>query len=97
MALQSETSLANLSRPVLRLPLRPFVCHLIGGAVSLAPTGARSTPAAAPIAASALRLGKVDFPTSGPPAAQPHFQRGVAALHSFWYDEARDFVQANQG
>ena len=90
MALQSETFLANLSRPVLRLPLRPFVCLLIGGAVSLAPTGARSTPSTAPNAASALRLGKVDFPTSGSPAAQPHFQRGVAALHSFWYDEAFD-------
>jgi Tfp pilus assembly protein PilF len=22
------------------------------------------------------------------PAAQPHFERGVAALHSFWYEEA---------
>jgi tetratricopeptide (TPR) repeat protein len=35
-----------------------------------------------------LRLGTVDFPTSGSPAAQPHFLYGVAAMHSFWYEEA---------
>lgn len=35
-----------------------------------------------------LRLGSVDFPSSGAAAAQPHFRRGVAALHSFWYEEA---------
>src|SRR5262245_14103251 len=34
------------------------------------------------------KLGKVDFPTSGSEAAQTHFLRGVAALHSFWYEEA---------
>jgi tetratricopeptide (TPR) repeat protein len=39
-------------------------------------------------ASNPLRLGHVEFPTSGRPAAQPHFLRGVAALHSFWYEEA---------
>jgi tetratricopeptide (TPR) repeat protein len=34
------------------------------------------------------QLGKVEFPTSGSPAAQAHFLRGLAALHSFWYEEA---------
>ncbi len=34
------------------------------------------------------KLGTIDFPTSGSAAAQPHFLRGVAALHSFWYEEA---------
>ncbi len=38
--------------------------------------------------AEALRLGAVNFVASGSDAAQPHFQRGVAALHSFWYEEA---------
>lgn len=33
-------------------------------------------------------LGHVEFPTSGSPAAQAHFLRGLAALHSFWYEEA---------
>ncbi len=39
-------------------------------------------------------LGQVDFPTSGSKAAQAHFLRGVAALHSFWYEEALEAFQA---
>src|SRR5215211_806511 len=34
------------------------------------------------------QLGRVEFPTSGSPQAQAHFVRGLAALHSFWYEEA---------
>jgi len=34
------------------------------------------------------QLGRVEFPTSGSPQAQAHFLRGLAALHSFWYEEA---------
>jgi tetratricopeptide (TPR) repeat protein len=33
-------------------------------------------------------LGRLTFPTSGPPAAQTEFIRGVLLLHSFEYDEA---------
>ncbi len=33
-------------------------------------------------------LGRIDFPTSGPPDAQRAFIRGVLLLHSFEYDEA---------
>jgi hypothetical protein len=33
-------------------------------------------------------LGTIQFRTSGSPGAQAHFIRGVAALHSFWYEEA---------
>ena len=36
------------------------------------------------------QLGKVVFPTSGSPQAQVHFLRGLAALHSFWFEEALD-------
>ncbi len=36
------------------------------------------------------QLGKVEFPTSGSEKAQAHFLRGLAALHSFWYEEALD-------
>ncbi|MDX6271505.1 MAG: hypothetical protein QOD28_2728 [Acidobacteriota bacterium] len=39
-------------------------------------------------------LGKIDFPTSASPSAQEHFLRGVAALHSFWYEEALEEFQA---
>lgn len=42
------------------------------------------------INAQQSNLGRVDFPTSGSPAAQAHFLRGLAALHSFWYEEALD-------
>jgi len=38
--------------------------------------------------AQANQLGKVEFPTSGSAQAQAHFIRGLAALHSFWYEEA---------
>lgn len=34
------------------------------------------------------QLGTVDFPTSVADEAQKYFLRGVAALHSFWYEEA---------
>ena len=40
------------------------------------------------VCAQTNELGKVEFPTSGSPQAQEHFLRGLAALHSFWYEEA---------
>ncbi len=43
---------------------------------------------ASPVPAQSDRLGSIDFPTSGPPDAQPHLLRGLAALHSFWRPEA---------
>src|SRR2546426_3027365 len=36
------------------------------------------------------KLGQVNFPTTGPEKAQAHFLRGLAALHSFWFEEALD-------
>jgi tetratricopeptide (TPR) repeat protein len=41
-------------------------------------------------------LGRIDFPTSGPAAAQQHFERGVLLLHSFEYREARGQFRAAQ-
>ena len=38
--------------------------------------------------AQTAQLGRIDFPTSGSREAQDNFLRGVAALHSFWYEEA---------
>ena len=35
------------------------------------------------------RLGTVSFPVSCAPASQAAFNRGVALLHDFWYEEAR--------
>lgn len=38
--------------------------------------------------AQTSELGNVKFETSGSERAQAHFLRGLAALHSFWYEEA---------
>jgi hypothetical protein len=40
------------------------------------------------VRAQQSQLGRVEFPTSGSKEAQAHFLRGLAALHSFWYEEA---------
>jgi tetratricopeptide (TPR) repeat protein len=42
------------------------------------------------INAQQSQLGKVVFPTPGSEKAQVHFMRGLAALHSFWFEEALD-------
>src|SRR5262245_34196871 len=43
----------------------------------------------------ATRLGTLAFEvTGGTPAAREHFERGLLALHSFWYDEAGAQFQA---
>jgi hypothetical protein len=41
------------------------------------------------VSAQNSQLGKVEFPTSGPEKAQASFLRGLAALHSFWFEEAK--------
>ena len=42
-------------------------------------------------------LGDIDFPNSGSPEAQPHFQQGVLLLHSFEYEDARrEFLKAQE-
>ena len=70
-----------------------MVGWIVGGAL-LAGNESRPLPAADPAPADNLRLGAVDFASSGHPDAQPHFRRGVAALHSFWYPEALAAFQA---
>jgi tetratricopeptide (TPR) repeat protein len=40
------------------------------------------------------QLGKIDFATSGSEKAQAFFLRGVAALHSFWFEEALEAFQS---
>ena len=47
-------------------------------------------PFAANVHAAELdRIGTFDFPTSGSPAAQAHFIRGVGFLHSFGFTQAQ--------
>ena len=45
------------------------------------------------VTAQESQLGRVEFPTSGSEKAQAHFLRGLAALHSFWYEEAIEAFQ----
>jgi len=46
---------------------------------------------------TAQELGTIDFPTSGSPAAQPLFIKGVLLMHSFEYDDAREaFAEAQK-
>ena len=47
-------------------------------------------------AAHSHALGSVDFKNSGNDAAQPAFQRGVALLHSFEYDDAAEAFREAQ-
>jgi hypothetical protein len=42
----------------------------------------------APVSAQLENVGTLSFPTSGSPAAQQHFLRGVAILHSFGWKQA---------
>ena len=56
-----------------------------------------SSVARSQVASDANRLGQVSFATSCAPAAQAHFTRGVALLHSFWLDAAiKEFTETAQ-
>ncbi len=51
----------------------------------------------APASAQFENVGTISFPTSGTPAAQQHFLRGVAILHSFgWKQAIAEFKQAQK-
>ena len=43
-----------------------------------------------PAGAQQSQLGRVEFEVTGSETARGHFLRGLAALHSFWYEEALD-------
>ena len=62
----------------------PFLAVLIGGITAL---GAESSVVPEP--GDLRTAGTVDFPVSCAPAARAEFIRGVALLHSFFYEEAR--------
>ncbi|HEY0255391.1 MAG TPA: tetratricopeptide repeat protein, partial [Kofleriaceae bacterium] len=58
-------------------------------------TPAKRDAASADAAVPDSSLGALTFQvTEGSPAARAHFMRGLAALHSFWYDEASREFQA---
>jgi hypothetical protein len=55
---------------------------------AVAPAGLADEPHQHEHGAPPEKLGKVDFAVSCGEAARPVFERGVALLHSFWYDAA---------
>jgi tetratricopeptide (TPR) repeat protein len=57
-------------------------------ALTALPIAAQAASAAS-AAPAAERLGKVSFPVSCSPSVRAPFNRGVALLHDFWYDEAQ--------
>jgi tetratricopeptide (TPR) repeat protein len=54
------------------------------------PMGSAGTGAPATAAQMQERLGTVRFPVSCAAGTQVYFDRGVALLHDFWYEEARN-------
>src|SRR5262245_25102040 len=67
-----------------RFSSRAFFVVVACAVAMLAAYSTAQQPESAPLD----KLGTVDFPTSGSAQAQAHFLRGVAALHSFWYEVA---------
>ncbi|HEY0785523.1 MAG TPA: hypothetical protein VGD62_06600, partial [Acidobacteriaceae bacterium] len=65
--------------------MKPLLSFLLLGA---ALGSAAQTPAAAP-----ERVGTVSFAVSCAPSVQPAFNRGVALVHDFWYEEAETQFQ----
>jgi tetratricopeptide (TPR) repeat protein len=61
-----------------------FLAFLIGGLTSFA-----TEPSVPPEPGDLRAAGTVDFKVSCAPDARPEFIRGVALLHSFFYEEAR--------
>lgn len=62
----------------MRLQTKYLICFLV---VALLAHGPRAN-------GQQSQLGKVEFQTSGSEKAQVFFLRGLAALHSFWFEEA---------
>lgn len=62
----------------------PFLAVLIGG-----PTAIGAENSVVPAPGDLRAAGTLDFPVSCAPAARTEFTRGVALLHSFFYEEAR--------
>jgi tetratricopeptide (TPR) repeat protein len=65
--------------------VRPLLVLLVLVSVSAAPIGAADSPALGDLS----KVGTVEFPTSCSEKVQPQFLRGMALLHSFFYEEAR--------
>ena len=68
--------------------LRTIVSSLALGAAAAAALAAQQ-----PHEHPGEHVGRVRFPVSCPPEVRARFERGVALLHSFWYEKAADAFQ----
>ena len=71
-----------------------FIVAVLSAVAGPAPLLSQEPPHAH--GAEGHRLGSVDFPNSGAPAAQESFLRGVAFLHSFEYTDAAEAFREAQ-
>ncbi|HEX6199217.1 MAG TPA: tetratricopeptide repeat protein [Thermoanaerobaculia bacterium] len=69
--------------------LRPLAVTAALALAGCSPSSGQGA-AAAPEEAAGAALGRIELPATGAAEARPWFERGVAALHSFWYDEAAE-------
>ena len=74
----------------------PVLCLASAGCVISADSEAAAEPTGASDFDASVDVGSIDFPTSAGSEAQKHFIRGVAILHSFGYEQAREQFHAAQ-
>jgi tetratricopeptide (TPR) repeat protein len=73
------------------MKIRTSVWISVRVCIALAPlaAGAAGQEAHAPASVGGEHLGAVSFPVSCSPPVRARFNRGVALVHDFWYEEAR--------
>ena len=87
-----------MSRPPFTIALLaiPVLCLASAGCAISVESEAAAAPAGASDFDASVDVGSIDFPTSAGSEAQKHFIRGVAILHSFGYEQAREQFHAAQ-
>jgi len=85
-----NTSIPSPGRGVRRVfaVVGPLLVFCLASIVTAAETATKPEPGDMRV------VGTMDFPVTCAPAAQPEFVRGVALLHSFFYEEARRIFTA---
>ncbi len=84
------------SFPVVSLLLIPAVVLALAGCASPVDSEPAPEPGEASDFQASVDVGSIDFPTSAGSEAQERFVRGVAILHSFGYEQAREQFLAAQ-
>ena len=74
----------------------PILCLASAGCVISVDSEAAAEPTGTSDFDASVDVGSIDFPTSAGSEAQKHFIRGVAILHSFGYEQAREQFHAAQ-